>query len=380
MSAYSREPGQALPVVVLAGYLGAGKTTIFNYLLSQLDGVKVGAVVNDFGDIAVDALSIEAHVDDMVTLSNGCICCELDVEDMENQLTRLAEPERGLDLLVIEASGLADPIALTRMVGACPTSVISCAGMLYVVDAVNWFDVVTQRPSLYKHVNQADMIVLSKCDLTPADVATAVISDLEGAGIRRPVLPISSGKVPLDLLLGSTLVEPSVIGCDEADCAHDQHIHHNFQAHSVRWEGPVHPRDFHNAIAQLPQGVFRFKGFVHLASTDTTYTYNVQGVGRRLELHPLHQPITDNGLVVIGSGITPLQLSELRNCRIVHSPANEVTFQDSIVMHRFIVAAESTQEPESWLYDEERSAPTMSGWAGLQDPEDPESCDPAFTP
>lgn len=86
---------QQIPVVVLAGFLGSGKTTLLNHLLGNGDGTRIGAIVNDFGSIEIDAMTVAGQVDSMVSLGNGCLCCAVDTSELDTYLERLARPPPG---------------------------------------------------------------------------------------------------------------------------------------------------------------------------------------------------------------------------------------------------------------------------------------------
>ena len=105
-----------IPVIVVAGFLGSGKTTLLNHLLRNNDGVRIGVIVNDFGSVNIDSMMVAGQVDSMVSLSNGCLCCAVDVSDMDEMLNKLAHRQSGIDVIVIEASGLAEPRNMIRLV------------------------------------------------------------------------------------------------------------------------------------------------------------------------------------------------------------------------------------------------------------------------
>lgn len=112
----SRQP---IPVVVLAGFLGSGKTTVLNHLLASRGGTRIGVVVNDFGSIEVDAMSVAGQVgDSMVSLGGGCLCCAVDGSELDAYLEKLSAPAHRIDVIVIEASGLAEPQEMIRMLMA----------------------------------------------------------------------------------------------------------------------------------------------------------------------------------------------------------------------------------------------------------------------
>src|SRR4051812_44421592 len=103
-----------LPVTIIAGFLGSGKTTLLNHILTNQQGLKTAVLVNEFGEIGIDGALIVASAGDMVELSNGCICCQTN-GDLMDAVFRVLEREERADYLVVETTGVADPlpVALT---------------------------------------------------------------------------------------------------------------------------------------------------------------------------------------------------------------------------------------------------------------------------
>lgn len=153
-----------LPVNVLCGYLGAGKTTLLNRLLAQ-DNQRMLVMVNDFGDVAVDAALISARSADTIQLSNGCICCSM-AGGMFAAFERALTWQGNVDRLVIEASGVAEPARLTAFARAEPD--LDCRAVVVVVDPFTLSDRLNDPRIggvLWRQIEGADIAYLSRCDL-----------------------------------------------------------------------------------------------------------------------------------------------------------------------------------------------------------------------
>lgn len=381
-----RAPGDPLPVLILTGYLGAGKTTLLNHLLSGAPGLRIAAVINDFGDIDVDAGAVAGQVDSMVSMPNGCVCCEVDASELGEAMEKLAGPELGLDLAVIEASGLAEPAILSRMVHDVPREVARHAGMVQVVDAEGLGDALERHPGLASHLAEADLVVVNKCDLVPRERFDEIRTLIRGHAPRVAVYPTVRAAVPAGLLLG---LEPGVpvAGPEHGpDDHHDhEHLHDGYRAVTVTPAGPLHPRRFLTAVAEPPTGVYRVKGTLTMTTVDGPRRYEVGMVGRRLELRAEGEgpgpgdAAAPEGLVMIGVGLDDDEVSHFLDAAVLGA-GESVDADAALGLHPYLVGDPDSSDVEEWIYDEQRAAPVTGEAAMLADPEDPEAFDPAFTP
>lgn len=378
-----RAPGEPLPVLVLTGYLGAGKTTLLNHLLSGTPGLRIAAIVNDFGEIDVDATSVAGRVDSMISLANGCVCCEVDASELGDTLAGLADPEHGLDLAVIEASGLAEPAILSRMVHEVPREVVRHAGMIQVVDAEGLDDAMERHPRLAAHLAEADLVVVNKCDLVSQARFDRIRETVRRHAPRVAVLPAVRAAVPTGLLLGMepdrhTVAESADGHADPHDHPHDHaHLHDGYRAFTVTPSGPLHPRRFLSALGSPPTGAYRAKGTVTLGTADGPRRYEVALVGRRLELRAGGEGA--EGVVVIGVDLDDDEVTRFLDDSVL-APGEAVDADADLGLHPYLVGDPDSSDVEEWIYDEQRVAPLTGAAAMLADPEDPEAFDPAFTP
>jgi G3E family GTPase len=283
-----------IPVVIVAGFLGSGKTTLLNHLLTSSGGTRIGVVVNDFGAIGIDAMAVAGQVDSTVSMSNGCLCCAVDVGELDGLLDRLAKPGGQLDVIVIEASGLAEPQTLVRMVLASENKHITYGGLVLVVDAVE-FDRV---PELDKQLRIADLVVLNKIDRVaePPELDTSA-----------PVVRVEHGRVDPALLFDPR-PKPVAVGQLSFDdlVEHHDHAHAAYESVSFTTDQPLNPTAFTEFLDARPAGLFRLKGFVYFGVTGHRQKFSVHTVGDflRFERMPWEpdEPRTTQ-LVLIGSGI-----------------------------------------------------------------------------
>lgn len=192
--------GDQIPVVVLAGFLGSGKTTLLNHLLRRRAGNRIAVVVNDFGAVEIDAMTVAGQVGSTVSLGNGCLCCAVDASELDGYLERLSRPAARIDLIVIEASGLAEPQELVRMIltGDNPRTVYG--GLVQVVDAAEFDATRDRHPETDRHLAIADLVVLNKTDRVTAAEHERVLGVIGTLGPGAAVVSASYGRIDPGLL------------------------------------------------------------------------------------------------------------------------------------------------------------------------------------
>ncbi|MEV6753460.1 GTP-binding protein [Streptomyces sp. NPDC051214] len=334
------QPGAGqIPVIVLAGFLGSGKTTLLNHLLHRSGGSRIGAIVNDFGAIEIDAMAVAGQLgDSTVSLGNGCLCCAVDASELDEYLERLARPSASIDVIVVEASGLAEPQELVKMVLASENPHIVYGGLVEVVDAVE-FDSTRQRhPEVDRHLGIADLVVVNKVDRVAESERERVLGVVRGFADRAAVVPASYGRVDVELLLdrkpvGERLGQLSFDDLHQHESGGEQHdhdhLHSAYESLSFSSEVPMSPRPFMALLDSRPEGLYRIKGYVDFGAADPRNKYAVHAVGRFLRFYPEPWAAGEarlTQLVLIGAGIdVPALEKELEAAReyAPHAGADE---------------------------------------------------------
>lgn len=335
-----RSSERRIPVVILAGFLGSGKTTLLNHVLHHSGGSRIGAIVNDFGAIEIDAMAVAGALgDSTVSLGNGCLCCAVDGSELDVYLERLAQPSAGLDAVVIEASGLAEPQELVRMVLASEHPGIVYGGLVEVVDAAEFGDTRARHPEIDRHLALADLVVVNKTDRAadPDGVLARVRTLVDGAA----VVPATHARIDPELLfdcrpgeerLGQLSFDDLRLhdhqGEEEQSSGqHAGHLHAGYDSVSHVSERPTDPRALMRFLDSRPEGLFRIKGYVDFGPYDVHNRYTVHAVGRFLRFRPEpwapdEERLTQ--LVLIGSGIdAPALRKELEACASETPQADE---------------------------------------------------------
>ena len=289
---------KSVPVIVLAGFLGAGKTTVLNYLLTHAEGRRLAVVVNDFGGINIDEALVTEAEEGVISLENGCICCNIN-EDLVTSVVQLTEKIPPPDAIIIEASGVADPaaVAFTFSVAgvrefAHLDSVVSVADGPALVEPIP--DEI--KPLMQSQIAIANLVMVNKTDLMDHDQMEKARHVIDQWSPDARMVLTARGEIAPALLLGSGQPSTEATGIQPAR-------HPDFD----RWEFSTNqsvqslPR-LHQAMGQLPHGVLRMKGIVHLADSPFPYI-TLHKVGKRVDFYPYQQatpPQINTRVVALG--------------------------------------------------------------------------------
>jgi len=281
----------SVPVLLVTGFLGAGKTTFINSLLHGAEGEKIAAIVNDFGSINIDAALLESESEGVIGLKNGCICCSLQGDLLRTLRTVLdGDPP---DLIVIEASGVADPQGIVQ--GLMDPILWDAARLDTIVCLVDVEDVLATpdrwQDDLWRaQVNAADIVQLSKTDGAGEEGLNGLISRLGGLG--KTVFGADEPGRSVLSLIGSGRETPRATSRAKIDAS-------RFATLEWTCDGPIPLAAFQDLMGRLSPDLVRAKGFLTFREKPGQ-TYLFQLVGQRASLSAHTRPPGRCELVLIG--------------------------------------------------------------------------------
>ncbi|UWR22024.1 GTP-binding protein [Sulfitobacter sp. S190] len=245
-----------LPVTVIGGYLGAGKTTLVNHLLRHADGTKLAVLVNEFGSLPIDADLIEAQDETMISIAGGCVCCSYG-NDLIQAMLDLSALEQTPDHILIEASGVAMPGAIAASVSIMDGLAVD--GIVVLADAET---IRTQVSDAYigdtieRQLSDADLVLLNKCDLVAQDGVGALQNWLGEKAPNATVVKAHHAKVPNPVVLQRH-------ESHDGEALTDFHPHADaFQSRIIGFDTDCDVEAVARFLAAPEQNLVRAKGFV----------------------------------------------------------------------------------------------------------------------
>ena len=332
---------KGLPVTIITGFLGSGKTTLLNHILTNQDGIKTAVLVNEFGEIGIDNELIVSTDESMVELNNGCICCTIN-EDLINAVYKILEREEKIDYLVVETTGLADPlpVALTFL-GTELRDMTRLDSIVTMVDCANFSLDLFSSEAAHSQIQYGDVIVLNKTDLVDEADVDALELRLRDMKKDARILRTQKSQVSLPLILSVGLFESDQYfhqtESKEHNHEHDHHDHdhhdhdrhhhdhdHNHSDHlendgfssiSFQFDKPLAIRKFQYFLDnQLPESIFRAKGILWFDESPKRHIFHLSGKRFTIEDEEW-QGEKKNQLVLIGQNLDKETLrQQIENC------------------------------------------------------------------
>lgn len=285
-----------LPVTVVTGFLGSGKTSLINRLLAGDHGLRLAVLVNDFGEIALDASLIESEGDGLLTLANGCMCCQIGgaLYDTIDRIIRSADL---FDHIVIETSGVADPNPIAQIAIAEPD--LAFHQTVTLVDAVNADDVrrdLRLADTFERQLRGADLIAVTKEAVAGEECTRELVRELQNEQVGKPVIRLG---LEDDL---AVLLEEAAAPSATARDAYSLAAQHGQTFDSLSWQGDqrIDPGDLREFLMRHDLAIYRAKG--RFRAPDGKY-WLVHKAGRQFSMTP--DADTDGAQAIVFIGARP---------------------------------------------------------------------------
>jgi len=247
----STEPSSLIPVTLLTGFLGSGKTTVLNHVLKQPGMAATAVIVNEFGEIGLDHLLVERLNEEVVLLNSGCLCCTVRGDIVDTLTNLFVDRVKGkvpfFTRVAIETTGLADPAPIlhTLMTDPIVAARYMLDGVVATVDAVNGASTLDRHPEAVKQAAVADRLLLTKTDLADHEGRQTVEARLKSLNPGAPIVPVANGAVDPVRLFNIGFYDPATKSVDvrrwlrdeafEAGHAHEhEHEHADVNRHDDR--------------------------------------------------------------------------------------------------------------------------------------------------
>lgn len=326
-------PKRGLPVTIITGFLGSGKTTLLNHILTNNQDLKVAILVNEFGDIDIDSQLLISVEENMLSLSNGCICCTIN-DDLLDTVYQVLESDKKIDYLIVETTGVADPLPIIlTFLSPELRDLIRLDSVLTLIDAENFTAEHFDSNAALKQVIYGDIILLNKVDLVTEEKIKQLEKDIYCIKQGANILHTEYGKVPLPLILDIEINKPTNYPSESVTNSHDhhhhddEHDHHHHHSHHLEVDGfmsisfesdrPFNVDKFQNFITDnIMNQVFRAKGILWFAESGLKHIFQLSGKRYDIDTEEWRNP-PKNQLVMIGRNLEENKLKEkLKQCLI----------------------------------------------------------------
>ncbi|HJO40695.1 MAG TPA: GTP-binding protein [Acidimicrobiales bacterium] len=277
-----------IPVTVIGGYLGSGKTTLINNVISEDHGLKLALLINDFGDINIDAALIESQDGDVLSLSNGCVCCTL-TDDFSKAMEKIKSSSENFDRVIIEMSGIGEPFKVASYVDEMNYFLDGVVVLLDVTKIKDWAENKYVGPLIIRQIESADLLVGTHLDLVEGlkvkEIGTWLENFTDSVFLQTPI--------SLGLLVGLEA---------NSKIVNDTDFDHNHLTITALTDALVSKNFLEGWLSRRPKEVVRVKGIVEIQGENEKLLV-VQSCGSRASVVPFssNQQEKINAIVVIAT-------------------------------------------------------------------------------
>ncbi|SHM79105.1 GTPase, G3E family [Roseovarius litoreus] len=285
-----------IPITILGGFLGAGKTTLLNNLLSGEHGLRIAALVNDFGAVNIDAALVKHRAENVIELSNGCVCCSI-AGGLTEAIDSLVHSKTPPDAIVLEASGVADPASVAHTClfndGLTLNSVITLVDAPQILAQAAHPDL---SALVERQITAADLVLLNKTDLLSKDRLRDIKAELEKRFTSAHFVPVKNANIPAEFMLDARAPMSSFGKFQSGSPISEA----TFCTGVLHLDAPIDADRLRNFLAIAPDGLLRAKGFLPLAKQTTGI---FQLVGQRWSLRPAQPDLLPAEPVLVAIGL-----------------------------------------------------------------------------
>lgn len=313
-----------LPVTIITGYLGSGKTTLVNHILTKNKGIKFAVIVNEFGEIGIDNELIVKTKEDIIELSNGCICCQVR-GDLINMILNILKKHKNMQHLIIETSGVANPIPVAQTFFLKELQQLTELDAIITVVDADHFEHNLKQSNGEDQIKAADIILLNKKETVSDKKREHITREIQTKAPHARIIETSHSIIPLELILNIGQFDVKRFVNKKGNWKEEDHAHDEFGNHiekdgiisfMFKAEKPFDIQKFQLFAQNLPEAIFRSKGIIFFKGLENKAIY--QQVGRRIDVKtemPWKKEKKQTMLVFIGKGFDTQKIEEaLKRC------------------------------------------------------------------
>ena len=289
-----------IPITIIGGFLGAGKTTLMNHILNNYEKKKIAVIVNDFGSINIDSRLIKSSDENMIELSGGCVCCSIQT-NLFDSIMRLIKSSHTPEHIIVECSGISNPANIVSMLmSPMLRPLVTIDGIITIVDAKQVLSSYRKFPALVvKQVSLSNFIILNKVDMVSDEEKENVKNIVKSWKPQVRIMEAVNADVPINLLLGFSEINEVLKKLNLEESKHHGHTK-TFESVSYSTNEVFSQESLNEWRDRLPPEILRAKGVINLGKDKGAVNFNLVGSWNRFERIKEENEVTTSNFVFIG--------------------------------------------------------------------------------